>query len=212
MPGIALQLDITGNALPAAELLTKVPQSNGMKLAMGRGAGNQLKRHFIGLNEARHRTTVPGRGYFRRVADSVQSPVATRDGVTIAITEVGVRQRLLGGRIEAEPGHMLTIPARTEALGRRASSFDDLRILYGRGGRPVALVQRDADEISFRKATKTKAARIIQGRSIGGGVFYWLKDFVDQPPDPSVLPPPGALENAAIDGGRQWLLAQVQKQ
>lgn len=120
------------------------------------------------------------------------------DGVTVAISQVGIGLRYFGGEVRPVNGKYLTIPARAEAHGRRAGEFNNLEIVWGKNG-PRALAERRATAIRFNKKG------VSRGETRGGGIMYWLVKSVTQTPDPDVLP----KSDTILFGARSALLNHV---
>lgn len=130
----------------------------------------------------------------------------THDNTTPRITVQGehgaiLQHKVSGGRINARPGGSLAIPATPEARAAGSPSLNrhpPLKLVVFGGGKTgrgiAALVESDV-------VKKTRAGwQVIQQRE---KVWYWLKRFVDQQPDPQALPDPDrtmrAVLTAAVD-------------
>ncbi len=175
----------------------------------GRSLANKLRDFLFGLDKERA-NSMGGRRthFFGQAARSVQQPTIEGDTVTVSINQVGFAQRLFGGTIYPTGGRkFLTIPARSEAYGKRAGEFKDLEILFGRGGRPVALIQRQHTKI--KRQGNQHGSKTVEAKTEGGGVFFWLVRSVTQQPDPSVLPTEEAIgEHVAADLSA-WVKDQI---
>ena len=161
-------LDLIKTRLPPGRLSEEI----------ARDLVKSIRGHFLSLpsNEREFPTT----HFWRRAAESTRYEVKS-DGVRISISQVGVRQRFLGGDINSVRAKFLTIPAIAETYGHRAADFSDLKIVHGffgmyNGGvATLALVPADW--------TKEKS-----GNLESSGVYFWLLEHVSQGPNPDVLP------------------------
>lgn len=170
------------------------------KRIMGRSIAQTLKDHFY-RRDASHPNSLGGTRthYWARAAKAVQQPEIQTDGLSVSINQVGIGLRFFGGVVKAgknisrftgKPTQFLTIPARAEAHGKRAGEFHNLRILFGRGGQPIALVERAATVIrSVRGVFRAVGTESVAGRgTTGGGIYFWLVKQATFKPDSTVLP------------------------
>jgi hypothetical protein len=181
--------------------------SAGLRLVMGRAAGNLVKGHLYDLDAERHKY---GRHYYRQAADSL----TVRDlpeGVALSITQIGFRLRLLGAggvRIYPRNGRKyLTIPAAPEAYGMRAREFHDLRfsiVLDENGALRPALVRAASTAISYTRRKRkdgTVRVKIKVGELREEKVMFWLVRSVSPKADPSVLPANRLIIATAVQAG-----------
>jgi len=172
-----------------------------VRMIMGRAIVNTLRDHFAELaqDSVHHKSAealgATPTGFYEEAMRSVQQPELESDGVSVSINQVGIAQRLFGGTIKAEPGHFLTIPARTETYGKRAREFDNLRLIIFPSG-SGALVERDASTIT-RRGKKSG--------EVGGLVYFWLVRQVTQPPDPTVLPEDSEMLDAVFVNAQRFI-------
>ncbi|HEU0123992.1 MAG TPA: hypothetical protein VFQ91_25900, partial [Bryobacteraceae bacterium] len=180
---ISATISVKDGATPVlVEAARRLSPATVAKVA-GREGQNFTRQHFIRLNAERPNELGGKRTNFYAQAARGTTHTADAKGATISVNQVGIRQRIQGGTIlPKRAGGFLTIPARAEAHGKSAREFNNLKVLYGRGGQPVALVEADATRV---KQTKKGFKSIGE---IGGGVMYWLVKRVEQQPDPSVMP------------------------
>jgi hypothetical protein len=143
-----------------------------------------FQQHFLTLPT--NRNSWPSTGFWGRAARSTNYSLLS-DGVDINVNQQGVRQRLEGGPINAKPGQWLTIPARSEAYGRRAREFNNLVFVLFRADL-AALVESESQDVSFGRPRKDGTRKVTPGEERGGGVMYWLKKSVNQNANPGVLP------------------------
>jgi hypothetical protein len=124
---------------------------------------------------------------------------SSAERVTVVVSKLGFRQRVLGGTIKAVNGKYLTIPARAEFYGSRARAFTNLRFVMFRSG-TAALVIGDG---GAERVTSLGASQLVGGKKGAaqtvGMVAYWLKKEVKQKPDPGVIPSEGQIVGTARD-------------
>jgi hypothetical protein len=176
-----------------------------VKRVMGRAIVQALKAHFNRLDVERANSLGGGRTHFyRRASSGVQQPEMLSDGLKVSINKTGIAQRYFGGTITAGQSgsgkKFLTIPARAEAYGKRAGEFHNLRVLFGAGGKPVALVERDAAAVQ-----RTRKGIFKERGEVGGGIFFWLVKSVFQKPDPSVLPTADEMVTPALNAATAYM-------
>jgi hypothetical protein len=196
---------LSDTATPAIERLRAIATGPALKMAAGRALATVVKKHI--------RTLPPNKnfpeastGFWKDTYASVTSPVITRKGVTVSITQPGFRQQLLGGTITPTNAKMLTIPARSEAYGKRASEFNLKLEEFGVGptGRPtLALVNADIPMSKYR--TTKDGKRIAVGPVTSGEVMYWLTPSVTQEPHPEILPTEQEMQEAVAKGMRSYI-------
>ena len=189
----SVNIDVRDQATPLLKATeAKIAPATVAKVA-GRAGQNFVRGHFTRLDSARPNRLAGKRTHFYSKAKAGTTYKADATGATVSVNQVGIRQRIEGGVIlPKKPGGFLTIPARAEAYGRRAREFNNLKVLFGRGGQPVALVVADATEVrATKKGFKSRG-------EVGGGVMYWLVKRVDQKADPSVMPNLARMKDAIV--------------
>jgi len=203
---IRITIDEAG---PLLERLKTAAQAQGLALIGARAAGQLVRDHLFGINSQRHRY---GRNYYAQAARSVNVQPVT-DGAAININQVGMRLRYFGGVVRAGKGRSsatgkltkyLTIPARSEAHGMRASEFADLdfQLVEYNGSIRPALVRRLSTPIRFsRRKQKDGSIKtsVRSGEVQGGEVMFWLVRQTKHQPDPSILPYPEQLNTRAVE-------------
>lgn len=199
--GVALTLRIertAGDAAAAARLEAAL-QPAVINQVVADSAVELFRAHFFQLNAERPNRLGGKRTGFYRDAARGTSGKAAADGALVSVNQVGIRQRWLGGTITAGANgsgkKWITIAARTEAYGKRAGSFNDLRfVLFRKNNNPLAaLVRNESTTLKRKRNRKTGAVSFVAGEERGGEVMYWLKRSVTQRPDPSVVPPPDVI-------------------
>lgn len=184
---ITLRSDTASPALErAAAFLTPAR----IQAIVGTSGADTVQRHLYKLNTERpNRLGGTRTNFYTRAGDSTTWRQASEDTVLIAIALPGIAQRYYGGTIKPTGGRKyLTIPARAEAHGRTAGSFKDLVIVFGQGGKPIALARAGQTTIGFRRQKETGFRRAYSKGAAGGEIMYWLKTEITQQPDPTVLP------------------------
>jgi hypothetical protein len=194
--------------------LARVPALvNEGRTAVGRAIRNRVVEHLQGLPT--NKAGFPSTGFYASAAESVTQPVIDGVGVYISITQLGMRQRYLGGDIvppwkNGSPSKYLAIPAQGFGYGIRARSFTGLVFLWGRDKegmvRPIALMASD-DVRNPGSGKRTKSGAPKKLRVDEGSIIYWLVKSVHQEPDPAVLPTQQELNDAATEGLLDFLFA-----
>lgn len=197
MSGVAIVLD---EVTPLLQRVKTAAAAQGLAVVAARAVGGLVKEHLYGLDSQRHRF---GNHYFRQAADSVTTG-AVPQGAIVSVTQIGFRQRLKGGTINAKPGKALTLPEDDEAYGKRAREFNDLtmqRVINPEtGALQMALVRNLSTPISIRRRKQKDGViktTITPGEVRGGEVMYWLVRRVTQRRDPTVLPYAGQMNERA---------------
>jgi hypothetical protein len=184
---------IVERATPALVSFELAPSSGQVNSAIGRAVVKLMQDHFSTLPpNKRH---FPGTGFWKPAAQATQFE-ALPGGVRISVNQTGVRQRFLGGPIEAVKAGYLTIPAVAEAYGHRATEFTNLKLFGGRSsstgrGGPVGL----------KLATGASKANSTES----DGVFYWLVQSVWQEPNPKILPTDIEMSATALPAANRAL-------
>lgn len=170
----ASTIDIRDTATPALRSLLDSCAGKNINPVVGRAGVNYLKIHFRKLNAERANKLGGERTNFYAQAARGTNYTLLPDGVVLGINQVGIRQRFYGGTIKAgkqisritgKPTQYLTIPACSEAYGKRAGEFYNLRF----------------------RMNKEKTSGSLSDKTTGQTLF-WLKKEVTQKEDKSVLP------------------------
>jgi hypothetical protein len=144
--------------------------------AAGGAVRRLLQDHFAMLDTRGNKLDGRRTHYIADAARSI-SYQTEPDGVTVSIHQIGIGLHYFGGTITPINTKYLTIPARSEAHGRRAGEFDNLEILWGRKG-PYGLGVKKGKE--------------------QGLVFFWLVKSATIQPDEETLPTEDEIMNTAI--------------
>jgi len=206
---IGYAINVSNTAGPALKALGNVLRPQQLRPIVGRSARNAFVAHFRAKN-----TRSPNRFGARRTNYYLGAARATSfqpvgDGVVISVAQIGIRLHYYGGTVRAgrgissfsgKPTKFLTIPARAEAHGKRASEFPDLIVLR-RGdhqfGEPYALarkVTQSVKHVTTKRLGRTsredyESATMVTSYT-GGEILFWLKREVRVPADPDILPQP----------------------
>lgn len=185
---------VSDTATPALGKLLEVMDPKAIAANIGEAEVILFQNHFsqAPANKMGWHST----GFWPAAARATNYSVVPQ-GVTINVNKQGVRQRYAGGEIHPTGGHKyLTIPARSEAYGKRASEFTNLKVAFGRNG-PFALVEVDQTNLTFGRKRKD-GTRSRTANTVGGGVMFWLVKSVYQAPDASVLPSDSSVLQTAV--------------
>lgn len=197
---------ISARIEPTQEWLQRFDLSKGLRPSIlnevGASERDLFVRHFEGLPPNK-RFPSESTGFWKRAAratsfESAGPSSGVAGSVTVAVDQIGVQQRLLGGTITAVNAKYLTIPARAEAYGKSAREFSNLRFVAFASG-AAALVESDHTTIAFGR-TRKDGTRKVSGTTRGGGVMFWLKRSVNQQPDRGVIPSGEAIGQTAAMG------------
>jgi hypothetical protein len=198
-----MSLQVSIDASKASTILAKLSSESARTQAAAAAGGavrRQISDYLAILDDQRPNRLGGKRTHFYANAARSVSYKADPTGATVSINSTGIAQRLHGGTIKPVNAKFLTIPAISEAHGRRAGEFDFLQVVFGKSGRPVALAERPNQEIRIeRKRGKDLSAsyRTKAGPERGGKIYFWLVESVTQQPDPSVLPSEDSIAQAA---------------
>ena len=204
-----IQSDEISDLIGAVDSLEGGIKSSELKRIAGMAMKEAVQQHLYAIaSDAEHHRTADSLGAVRtglytKAADHTHDPEVEGEDVAVAIEDENgaLAQRYFGGDIAAPEGHLLTIPARTEAYGKRAREFSNLRLIMFPSG-AGALVEREATVLRGGKrgarALAGSLAGSRKGDKIGGLLFYWLVQSVHQDPDPSILPTDQELLEPAL--------------
>jgi hypothetical protein len=135
--------------------------------------------------------------FWEQAADSLSHSISGSE-LRVSVNKLGFAQRFFGGEIKATNADWVTIPARSEAHGKRAGEFNNLRFVQFSED-TAALVEAERTDVQlFRRKKENLPAVSERARAAGGLVMYWLKHSVTQPADPSVLPSADLLADTAM--------------
>lgn len=199
---LAFRLDLTDTVTPTGRAVAGALAPKQLNPIIGRSAVGTFRKHLFEVNRTRPNALGGTRTGFYASAARGTSFALVGDSVVVTVSSVGIRQRVLGGTIRPKTAKFLTIPVAPEAHGKRAREFGSLVLVFGPGGRPIALATPEANVTVFRKKRGTQE-RI--GKSLGkraGTILFRLVKSVTQRPDPTVIPNVAAVQaGVARDAG-----------
>lgn len=203
---LTVQITTTGNAPRVVAAISKAVHPDRLKPIIGRSAVVTVRSHLFRINSGRPNALGGKRTNFYSTAARGTNFTTVADGIILSIGSGlpagAFSHRVTGGTIRPKTKKYLTIPAVAEAHGKTAGEFDDLVLVFGPSGQPIALAH------ALFRVTRTKLAalparlRIGTTKQIGqhGGIVFWLKKSVTHAPDPSVMP---EAKEIYADAGKQ---------
>jgi hypothetical protein len=200
MSGVNILID---EVSPLLQRCRTAAQAQKLALIGAHDVAILVKNHLYGLEGQRHQY---GRHFYRGAGDSVHTS-AVPEGAAVSITQLGIRQRLLGGDIFPTNAGALTIPACPEAVGMKAADFPNQlqrkKVLDPKtGSLRWALVRRASTAIAFRHRMRTDGTVktfVRPSEFRDEQVMFWLAGHVHQEPDPTVLPYEEQMTLHAVD-------------
>lgn len=203
---MAYSIDIKDGVTGVVSRYQESLRSGRLNPVMGRAVVKQLQNNFRKLNGSRANQMGGARtNFYEHAAKSTQF-LATVDEIRVSVNQVGVRQRLEGGLIRPVKGKYLTIPAVSEAYGKRAREFPNLRLAFGRGHKVIGLEEAPATIVGRGKKGYRAAG------SQGGRIIFWLVKSALQKADPSVVPSDGELTATALQAAGSALERLAKRQ
>lgn len=175
---ISIHISTSDLAAPALRRLQQGLQPARLAHAVGETGRNAVREHLFARDATPNRLGSTHRTHYYGRAGRSTAFTVEGGTVTISVTQIGIRQRFYGGTIKPKTAKYLTIPVNPAAHGKTAREFGDLELVFGAGGRPIAL------------------ARKARGKRRFGEIMYLLLKSVTQQPDPSTLPTMEALAAA----------------
>ncbi|MBC8011454.1 MAG: hypothetical protein H7067_15325 [Burkholderiales bacterium] len=203
-------VEVTGDALATVQRARLILRAEMINPVVGRAAANVTVAHLRGLNATRANHLGGKRtNYFAGAARGTSYSIQG-DTVVVSINQVGIRHRFLGGTIKPKKaGGFLTIPVHPSAYGKRAREFNNLEIVFGHNGQPVALATKSTRATQI---TAGKNGRTIK-RSIGrtGEIMFRLVRSVTQQPDPTILPYPEVIGAAVATAVNETVAREIRR-
>lgn len=194
-----VQLEVTigkDTASPGLAALHRLLGKDSVARVVGTACTRLVQDHLNGLGP--NKQGWPSTGFYAAAARGT-SWDKTDDGVEIHVENENapgaMNQRFHGGTINAKD-KLLTIPARAEAYGHRATEFTNLRLaVFASGSMALVVGSGGIRQVNFR--TGRERSVVGAGARSESIVMFWLKSSVDQDPDPGVLPTSEQLGQAA---------------
>ena len=181
---------------------------------IGRSATNTVREHLFGLNLSRP-NQLGGRrtNYYATAARSTHFDVFG-DDVIISINQIGMGLHYYGGTVRPRTAKFLTIPVAPEAHGKRAREFNNLELVFGAGGQPIALATQGTRGVQITQNKKGQLVKKNVGRH--GVIMFRLVKKVTVKADPGVLPYTELITKRVKDDvnsyiGRIWERSQPQE-
>jgi len=210
---MSLTISIDSSRIGNAEAVTKALLSVEINRAMAQGVSQRIKRHLIGLSSsrwsARPEGSVPTQ-FYAKASRATHVFSAEQTGFSVGVDQIGMRQRLMGGPIDPVNRKVLTIPADGAAYGHRAGEFDNLqlawRVVDGKA-KCIGLESTDGTKGRERILTGSGRWRTVSRASLGNRLMFRFIRHADQKGDPTVLPTPDEMKQAAVDAAGQYLKA-----
>lgn len=198
---------ILNTAGPAITKLVDRVSAARLREVVGPRVTRLVQDHLIARDAAQPNRLGGARTHFYSGAAQATTWREAGDDVVIAIDQLGIRQRYLGGLIRPVKTKRLAIPARAESYGKAPGEFRDLTVAFLGGGR-LALVRASQSLIRFVKSRKTGQIKVKKIGAAGGEILFWLVPEVTQAADPAVLPARAdlvtetvaAISEAAMEG------------
>lgn len=202
---VAYRIDVSRNTItPATRALAAGYAPAVIHPVIGRAASEATRKHYIDLDRDRPNALGGSRTHYYLGAARGTSFTVVEDGVIISSRQIGLRLRYYGTQgtplrpkginpKTGKPIRFLTIPVHPAAHGHRASEFD-LEVVYNHDGVPVALATKSTLGVSLKETKTGKVTKRAVGRR--GEIYFLLRRYVDQKPDPSVLPAPDRIYGA----------------
>lgn len=192
---MSYSVTVKDEASPKLKRLDEALTGGAIDNVIGRAATNVIRAHFTRLQDERPNKEGWKRQNFWAACNRSTSYESQPGLSVITISKLGFRQRLEGGKIEAQNAKYLTIPATSEAYGKRAREFSNLRFGFAEGKYGNLMP-------ALIKAAATRSANgRLQGKDAKkniGNVMYWLTPRVFQRADPSVLPHEDVITTYAL--------------
>jgi hypothetical protein len=193
---IAFAVEVQDNASPAVDRVASFLTGPGAVKVLAITGRNVVKRHLADLQATRPNKLGGPRTDYYGAAARATNWKADETGAYVIVSQVGMRLHYYGGTVTAGKNSSylgggqtkyLAIPAVSFAHGKRPSDFGDkLKVIFGKGRRPVALGRRYMGQTT---------------------IVFWLAKSTTHRPDPSVLPAPedyqDELREAITDAARR---------
>lgn len=195
-------------ARPRLEVLRALITSKEAKQAIGTGVRRDIRTYLRALPA--NKQGFPSTGFYKTAAESVTAPEIEGDKITISITQIGMRQRYLGGPIKPRDGKTyLTIPAQGVAYGQLAPEISGLKFAFVRNDAGYLCPALIADDqgASVSKPRRKKGVR--KAPIPAGEVLYWLIRGAMQQPDPTVLPTGQEMATAGASALQSLIRARL---
>lgn len=187
---ISIQLD-TKQAEDFLEDLKDRITPHKVRAEVGPRATRLTQRHLRSLGE--NKKGWPSTHFYGRAAEATN----WQEGfgyLLVVINQIGIRQRVIGGKISPVNAGALTIPASPEAYGKTTKDFPKLQLKFlydpesGRI-RPALVEPQGRTHLKLGRKKKDGTRNVtVDSVSTGLAPLFWLAKSVKQAPNPNVLP------------------------
>lgn len=175
------------NATPALEQAMRSIIQSRVQRAVGTACAVLTRNHLLAMPP--NRNGWPSTGFWQGCARGTDWS-STNDGVVISVDNAekpgAARYQYQGGTINMKD-KLLTIPARAEAYGVKATDFDNLRFAMFKSGAKALVIGKGGTGLVDFRTGRSKAVRGSGARS-ALMVMYWLVPSVSKDANPDVLP------------------------
>lgn len=166
-----------------------------------------VQQQFVALAQTEHnKLGAPSSGFWNRMLSGTTATGTPEHGTVDAPREAVMRWR--GDEHHKAVNHrFMTLPARAEAYNRAACDFTLKFAVLPQGG-PVLLLAENRYRAIARGARKGQVVEAAKGQqaTMGEGVvMYWLREEVNIPPTPEVMPDAAVLSAALQRGAASYL-------
>jgi hypothetical protein len=194
---LAYQFTVSGHGLTTGARVKAALQPRRVGAVAGRAATNVLRAHLFARNADKPNALGGKRtNYYAQAARSTSYAFDGDDAVVVSINQIGIRLRYYGGTVKPRTAKFLTIPVAPEAHGKRAREFGNLELVFGEGGRPIALATKGDRRVQITANAKGKLVKKVVGRR--GVILYRLVKSATFAADSTVLPLPDVLMGGVI--------------
>lgn len=223
MFGYDIEFAVADSATPFLQHVAMSLHNERVNRSAGRAGAKLLREHLLAKDRAEPNAAGGKRTHFYAKAARSAHYVAYIGEVLVGLNHTGIAQRYHGGRIypsgrissiTGKPITNLAIPNPKvpEAHGTKPDDYDNLELIYNGRANFRALVERQSDEVRFRRNKKgeMRAVKIRDRKQLGGRIMFWLASYVTQQADPTVLPEPGHVRDV-VAGAVNTDLQKVMK-
>lgn len=193
---MSLAVEVKDDASPALAKLTELLTPDRVHKLMAKAAAAATKAHFRardkglgggGARDASGKFLGSGRSHYWNDAAAATTHYGDSGTAKVIVDKEGVALHFFGGTVRPVEATYLTIPARTEAKGKRAGEFEGLQFIPNKKG-GARLVDED------------------------GNVWFWLVKSVTLNADPTVLPDESAYMREIDITMSDYLAAYLDRQ
>lgn len=188
---MGVRVTIDDQVTPVLRKMLVIMTKRSAMAEIAAAVGQVVKRHLIQKNKEPNKKGWPKTGFYGKAAEKTNWQ-ATDSKAIVAISQEGFGQRYHGGPITAKKAGALTIPLSSKAYGHRAREFKNLILIKTSGGKAI-LFEKGTAKVS--RTGKNGKQHVVW--KLGTPMFLLVK-AVDQKGDKTVIPPPEAMNAAAL--------------